>query len=198
MHKRIFDILVSLFGIVCLAPLLLLIALAVKLDSKGSVLYQGVRTGLRGKPFHIFKFRTMVEGAEKLGGGTTALEDSRITTLGVLLRKYKLDELPQLFNVLLGQMSIVGPRPELPLYTEQYDQEEQLILSVRPGITDPSSLEFIALDEIVGRENADRVFETEVLPKKNRLRLQYVRDQSFVGDLKLIFLTLRKLAMKLS
>jgi len=145
---------------------------------------------LSGRQFRIWKFRTMVVNAEKIGGGTTALNDFRIFRFGGLLRKYKLDELPQIFNVIKGDMSLVGPRPELPQYTEQYEGDELLILSVRPGITDYSSMKFNALDEVVGAGDADRVFEDTVLTRKNELRIKYVKERTFFGDIKLILQTL--------
>ena len=123
------------------------------------VLYRPLRGGYRAKPFRIFKFRTMVKNADKIGGGTTALNDKRITRVGAILRKTKLDEIPQLFNVLVGTMSFIGPRPELLKYTDAYDETEKHILNVRPGITDFSSISFISLDEIVGAENADEMYE---------------------------------------
>ncbi len=132
----------------------------------------------------------MVVDAEKIGGGTTALKDSRITRLGKFLRKYKLDELPQVLNVIKGDMSIVGPRPELAQYTGLYKGEELVILSVRPGITDYSSMKFSALDEVVGAGDADRVFEETVLARKNGLRIRYVRERTFSGDIKIILQTL--------
>ena len=189
MLKRFFDIVVSITGIIFLSPVLLSIALLIKMDSQGAVIYRGMRTGRFGASFYIYKFRTMVENAEIIGGGTTALNDSRITGVGRIIRKFKLDEIPQLFNVLKGEMSIVGPRPELLQYTQQYTQEESCILDVRPGITDISSIEFSSLDELVGEHNADQVFEEKILKPKNNFRIQYVMQQNFWLDLKLILLT---------
>ena len=186
MFKRCFDISVSLILLPVLLPLKLAIIVAIKLDSPGPVFYRGVRTGWHGKPFRIFKFRTMVPDAERLGGGTTALADARITQVGQVLRRYKLDELPQLFNVLKGEMSLVGPRPELPQYTRSYNEREKEILSVRPGITDFSSIEFYRLDRRVGAEDADERYEREVYPLKNELRLKYVREQSLLTDLRIL------------
>lgn len=187
--KRIFDILIASLLLVLTAPFWLVIILGILFSSPGPVFYRGLRTGLGGRTFRIMKFRTMVVGAEHKGGGTTALHDSRIFPFGRLLRYSKLDELPQLLNVLCGEMSLVGPRPELATYTNRYTAEEKLILSVRPGITDYSSIRFSSLDEIVGARDADRVFEEQVLPEKNRLRLEYVRGRSFCGDLKILTLT---------
>jgi lipopolysaccharide/colanic/teichoic acid biosynthesis glycosyltransferase len=193
MAKRVFDITVALIGLILLWPMLLLIAVLIKLDSHGHVFYRGVRTGRYGTPFRIFKFRTMVPGAENLGGGSTGKGDPRVTRLGRVLRRYKLDELPQLLNVLSGDMSIVGPRPELPEYTRLYSGEEMLILNMRPGITDYASLEFIHLDDILGDERPDQIYEEQVKPIKNALRVKYVREQSFRGDLVIIARTLGKL-----
>lgn len=179
-----------MFGIVVISPFLIVLAVIISLDSKGPVFYRGVRCGRYGKPFKIFKFRTMVIDAENLGGGTTALEDPRITKIGGFIRKSKLDELPQLFNVLKGEMSFVGPRPELLQYTNQYTEEEKIILSVRPGITDLSSIEFSSLDTHVGSENADSNFEARILPKKNQLRVKYVKERGFFLDMYLIAKTI--------
>ena len=190
-----FDVLVAAIGLLLLSPLLLLIAALVKLDSKGPVFFRGIRTGRYGIPFRIYKYRTMVVNAENLGGGSTAGNDPRVTRLGRFLRPRKLDELPQLLNVLKGDMSLVGPRPELPQYTDLYRGDEQLILTVRPGIADYASLEYVQLGKILGDENPDRVYEEQVLPRKNALRVKYVREQSFSGDVMIILKTLRKLTL---
>lgn len=180
--KRLLDIAFSLIGLVLLLPLLALFALAIKVGSPGPILYKGVRSGLGGRPFKIMKFRSMVVDAESKGGGTTALGDSRITRIGKVLRRWKFDELPQLWNVLIGEMSFVGPRPELPYYTDQYTEHQKKILEVPPGITDLSSLEFASLDEIVGNDNADDAYEKLVLNKKNDLRLYYAEHWSLALD----------------
>jgi len=169
-----------------ISPFLIVLAVLVRVDSKGPIFYRGIRCGRYEIPFKIFKFRTMVVDAEKLGGGTTALGDPRITKIGRFMRSSKLDEVPQLFNVLKGEMSFVGPRPELLQYTNQYTEEEKIILSVRPGITDLSSIEFSSLDTHVGSENADSNFETHILPKKNQLRVKYVKERGFFLDMYLI------------
>jgi lipopolysaccharide/colanic/teichoic acid biosynthesis glycosyltransferase len=191
--KRAFDILASLLGIVVLSPVLLLVASAVKLTSDAPVFYRGVRVGLNGKTFRIFKFSTMVANAESIGGPSTALNDARLTRIGKFLRRYKLDELPQLFNVLSGEMSVVGPRPQVERYTKLYDREQQVILTVRPGLTDYASVHFINLDEILGDVNVDEKYQREIEPEKNRLRIQYVKDQSFLTDMKIIALTLLRM-----
>ena len=180
--KRLIDILLAIIGLVFIWPILFVCAVAVKLSSPGPVLYLGKRTGRYGVPFKIFKFRSMREDAERTGGTTTGKNDTRITSVGKFLRKYKLDELPQLFNVLRGEMSFVGPRPEVAEYTEMYSVEEQEILSVRPGITDLSSLTFSDLQSHVGSENPDEAFRRYVLPQKNRLRLKYAREHTILMD----------------
>ena len=161
--KRILDILISGAALLVLWPFYLLIALLVMTEDGLPVFYRADRGGYRGKPFRICKFRSMVKNADKIGGGTTSFRDPRITKVGNFLRKTKLDEIPQLGQVFLGKMSLIGPRPELLRYVEQYQGEELDILQVRPGITDYSSVEFINLDEIVGTENADEMFEKHVL-----------------------------------
>ena len=187
--KRIFDLILALIFAVVLAPIYLILALAVVIDTGLPIFYRAERGGYRDKPFRIFKFRSMVKNADQIGGGTTALNDSRITKVGNVLRKTKLDEIPQLFNIIKGDMSFIGPRPELLRYTAQYEGEELLIHRVRPGITDYSSIEFINLDEIVGGENADEMYEKYVLRRKNELRVKYAKTVSFVTDFKLLFIT---------
>lgn len=197
--KRVFDVTTATTLLLLTLPIWVIAACGVYCSSPGPVLYRGIRTGWRGRPFRILKFRTMVIDAERKGGGTTALHDPRVFAFGRVLRRFKLDELPQLLNVLHGEMSLVGPRPELPRYTERYSAEEQAILSVPPGITDYSSIRFSALDQTVGATDADGMFERQVLPEKNRLRLEYVRTRSFWGDMKILVLTvwcvLRKLVL---
>ena len=191
--KRLFDVLSSAIALIVLSPFLLVIAAGVKLTSPGPVFYRGIRTGHHGKPFRILKFRTMVADAADIGGPSTGQDDPRVTRFGAFLRRFKLDELPNLVCVLFGQMSIVGPRPEVPQYTSLYEGEEKLILSVRPGITDLSSIRFIDLASHIGAENVDAAFESRVLPIKNRLRVQYVKERSFWIDMKIIGSTLANL-----
>jgi len=188
--KRCLDFLFALAGLAVLSPLLLAVAALVKLTSPGPAFYMGVRAGKGGAPFRMFKFRTMVENADVIGGPSTGKDDPRVTRLGVWLRKHKVDELPQLINVLKGDMSLVGPRPEVLQYTREYAGEELLILTVRPGITDLASVAFSRLDEALGREDPDRVYEQQVKPRKNALRIQYVKEHSFLMDLRIIFRTL--------
>ena len=184
--KRIIGLLLSIVLFIVLFPVFLIISIAVVVDSGFPVFYRAERGGYKGKTFRIFKFRTMVKNADKIGGGTTALNDSRITRVGKFLRKTKLDEVANLICIIKGEMSFIGPRPELLRYTENYDEEEQVIFQVRPGITDYSSLEYISLDEIVGEENADEYYEKYVLKDKNRLRIKYAREVSFATDVKLV------------
>ena len=196
MIKRLFDIVAGSLGLVVCLPLLIVIAAWVKCDSRGPVFYRGERTGRGDKPFRMFKFRTMIADAEHVGGTTTGKDDPRVTRAGRILRKFKLDELPQLINVLLGDMSLVGPRPEVSEYTDKYTEEEKLILSVRPGITDLASLRFNDLQEWVGSEDPDEAFREKVLPEKIALRLKYVREQSFLGDLKILLMTVGLIALR--
>lgn len=196
MVKRSVDIFGALFGLALLGPALLMIAAAVKLSSPGPVLYRGVRTGQFGKPFRILKFRSMVVDAEQVGGTTTGKDDPRITPIGGFLRKYKLDELPQLINVLVGEMSLVGPRPEVAEYTDAYTDDEWRILSVRPGITDFASLRFRDLQASVGSDDPDRTFREQVLPEKIALRLKYVDEQSLATDAKILVKTIGAVAAK--
>ncbi len=189
--KRTFDIITSLSGLVLLSPLIFFLIIFIKFDSPGPAFYRGERVGRFGKTFRIFKFRTMVADAEKLGGPSTASDDSRITGVGKFLRKYKLDELPQLVNVLKGDMSIVGPRPEVLMEVETYTKEERRILEVRPGITDWASLTFHNEGEILkGSPDPHQVYREEIKPEKMRLALKYVDERSFLTDIKIILETL--------
>jgi lipopolysaccharide/colanic/teichoic acid biosynthesis glycosyltransferase len=194
--KRIFDLFFALVGIFLLLPLFGIISLLIVVSSDGPIIYQGLRTGLNSKTFMIYKFRTMIHSLEENNDLVTAKNDIRITPLGLILRKYKLDELPQLVNVLKGEMSFVGPRPEVPIYTSLYNKEEQIILSVKPGITDFSSIFFVQLADVVGSNNNKKEFANnieEVLKVKNKLRIKYVKERSFITDLKILFKTFIKL-----
>lgn len=194
--KPIIGFVLALILFLILWPFYLIIALAIVIESGYPVLYSPLRGGYRQKPFHIYKFRSMVKNADKIGGGTTALNDPRITKVGNFLRKTKLDEIPQLFNIIGGSMSFIGPRPELLRYTDQYEGEEKLIFEVRPGITDFSSIEFINLDEIVGQGDADEMYEKYVLKKKNALRIKYAKEVSLGTDIKLFSLTVWRVIKK--
>lgn len=180
--KRILDICISLISIVILFPIIIVLCVAVYLDDGWPIFYCPYRGGYKGQKFKIIKFRTMVKNADKMGGGTTAFHDPRITRLGRILRKTKLDELPQLFNILKGDMSLIGPRPELLAYTSMYRGVEEVINEVRPGITDFGCIYITNLDEICGNENADEIYERYILRKKNLLRIQYVAEVSFHTD----------------
>lgn len=194
--KRVLDIFLALILFVVAIPMFLIIGIAIAADDGFPVFYRAQRGGYKGKPFRIIKFRTMVKNADRIGGGTTAMNDPRITKVGRFLRKTKLDETANLLNVLIGTMSFIGPRPELLQYTEQYTEEEKKILMVRPGVTDYSSVEFINLDEIVGAENADEMYEKYVLKRKNELRMKYAETVSFRTDFKILAVTVGKVIRK--
>lgn len=193
MAKRFFDLGASSLGLLLLSPFLLALALWIKLDSSGPVFFRQERVGRRGRMFSIHKFRTMVTDAERLGLQITVGEDARVTRVGRWLRKYKLDELPQLMDVWLGHMSLVGPRPEVPRYVACYPSNvRDVVLSVRPGITDRASIEFKAENEILGRAaDPNHAYVEEVLPIKLKYYVEYVNSRTFWGDLNLIFLTIK-------
>lgn len=195
--KRVFDFSAALMGLLFLSPLLIFIAWRIKCKDGGTIFYRGARVGHDGKAFSIFKFRTMVVNAENMGASSTSDDDARITVIGKFLRKYKLDELPQLINVLIGDMSLVGPRPEVKKFTDLYTYEEKTILNVRPGITDWASL--WNSDEgalLKGSIDPDKDYMEKIRPEKIRLQLKYVRERSFWTDIKIIFLTLKTLFAK--
>lgn len=194
--KRGIGFIVALPFLIIAIPIYIVISIAIVAEDGGPVFYRPLRGGYKNKPFRIFKFRTMVKNADKIGGGTTANHDPRITKVGGFLRKTKLDETANLINILIGTMSFIGPRPELLQYTEQYEGDEKEILEVRPGVTDYSSIEFINLDEIVGSGNADEMYEKYVLKKKNALRIKYAETVSFGTDCKIFFTTIWKVLEK--
>lgn len=198
MAKRLFDWLASTFGLLALAPVLLLLAVWIKLDSPGPVFFRQERVGRGGKLFRIHKFRTMVPDAERRGLQITVGADARVTRAGQWLRKYKLDELPQLLDVWLGHMSLVGPRPEVPRYVACYPADvRDVVLSVRPGITDRASIEFKDENEILGRAgDAHLAYVDEVLPIKLNYYVEYVNSRSMIGDMKLIFKTFMALVVR--
>lgn len=195
MAKRLFDILASALGLVLLAPLLAAVALWIRLDSPGPVLFRQVRVGRHGRPFRIHKFRTMRDERVGSGQAITVGADPRITRAGAVLRRAKLDELPQLIDVLRGDMSIVGPRPEVPRYVETYPADlREKVLSVRPGITDPASIRFRDENEVLARAaDPEREYIDVVLPQKLRLSVQYAEEATLASDLRLIGRTLRML-----
>lgn len=189
MIKRLFDLFGSIFGLVLFSPVLLVCVVVVKATSAGPVFYRGERVGLNGRIFRTFKFRSMVIDAEQKGGSSTHEADARITGVGAFLRKFKLDELPQLLNVLVGDMSFVGPRPEVRKFVDIYTPEEKIILSVRPGITDWSSMKFHNEGEIIaasGIADADEAYAKLIRPEKLRLQMKYVRERTLWIDIKII------------
>ena len=194
MLKRFFDIIVSFFGLIIVSPILGVIAILIKISSPGPVFYRGTRTGRAGKSFKIFKFRTMVKNAEVLGGPSTASDDPRLTKIGKFLKKYQLDELPQLINVLKGEMSLVGPRPEVKMYVDMMtDEERKTILSIKPGMTDLASLwDFHEGEILKGSPDPEKTYQEKIRPTKIKLQLEYVKNRSFLLDLKIILKTVLK------
>jgi lipopolysaccharide/colanic/teichoic acid biosynthesis glycosyltransferase len=189
--KRAFDAAMATAGFLVLFPFLGILALAIRIDSPGPVFYRGTRVGRWGKPFRIFKFRTMVENAERIGPSSTPEDDPRVTRVGRLLRKYKLDELPQLLNVIRGEMSLVGPRPQVSWAVELYTPDERAVLSVRPGITDSASLRFRDEGEILrGSPNPDQEYFEKIHPEKMRLSLEYIQTQSLWLDCQILVKTM--------
>jgi lipopolysaccharide/colanic/teichoic acid biosynthesis glycosyltransferase len=191
MLKRVFDIAVSLAGLTALAPLLLIVSLLVKLSSPGPVFFRHLRVGRGFRKFHVFKFRTMVQDASRQGAEITSAGDSRVTPFGRVLRRTKIDEIPQLFNVLKGDMSLVGPRPEAPKYVEMFRRDYEQILSVLPGITDLASLKYHDEEAYLGRfHHAEEQYVNSVLPDKIALAKDYISKSSFLFDLRLIVATI--------
>jgi lipopolysaccharide/colanic/teichoic acid biosynthesis glycosyltransferase len=194
MLKRGFDVISSLIGIILLFPFLLILWICIQLESSGGGFYRQVRVGKNGVDFRLWKFRTMQTGADKKGLLTIGGRDSRVTRIGFYLRKYKLDELPQLINVLVGEMSIVGPRPEVRKYVDLYTQDQRKVLSVKPGITDYASIEYSNENELLAQsENPEKTYIEEVLPAKLELNYKYLNEQGFITDLKIIFQTIGKI-----
>ena len=196
MVKRLFDIIFSTIGLILLSPFLLGFAIWIKLDSPGPVFYRGVRTGKNFKPFWMFKFRSMVANADQIGGDNSPADDPRLTKIGKFMKRYKLDELPQLINVLKGEMSLVGPRPEVLRYAILYKGEEKIVYTVKPGMTDYASIWNIHEEELqrgANDEEADRIYAEEIRPEKVRLQMKYVKEMSLWTDIKIILLTLRRI-----
>ena len=192
--KRIFDLLFSFLGLLILSPFLLVIAILIVIDSKGDIFYLQQRVGKDNKDFNIFKFRTMRPNSDKQGLLTVGAKDSRITKIGVFLRKYKIDELPQLINVLIGNMSFVGPRPEVRKYVDLYNSEQKKVLTVKPGITDYASIEYSNENELLARsENPEKTYIEEIMPAKLELNLKYIKEASLLTDIKIIFKTFAKI-----
>ena len=191
---RFFDFILSLVGLVVLAPIFIVLAIWIKTDSKGPVFYKQVRVGQNGIDFGLFKFRSMVVDADKKGLITVGGRDPRITRSGYFIRKYKLDELPQLINVLLGDMSLVGPRPEVRKYVDLYTDEQQKVLSVKPGITDYASIEYMDENEILGKSSdPEKTYIEEIMSEKIKYNMKYIQNKSLVEYFKIIFLTILKI-----
>ena len=191
---RFFDIFFSGIGLILLSPLLLIIYLLIRLESKGGGFYSQERIGLNGKPFRLFKFRSMRQGSDQKGLITIGGHDPRITKMGFFVRKYKLDELPQLWNVLIGDMSLVGPRPEVEKYTKLYTDEQRKVLAVRPGITDWASIEYVDENELLGKaENPDTTYINQIIPDKIRYNMKWVNNQCLTEYFKIIFVTFYKI-----
>ncbi len=188
--KRIFDLFFTILGLIILLPFFALIAIWVMMDSRGGVFYRQERIGKDQKPFKLLKFRSMRTGADKQGLLTVGMKDSRITRSGYYLRKYKLDELPQLINVLLGDMSLVGPRPEVEKYVKLYSEEQLKVLSVRPGITDLASIKYRNENDVLASfEDAEAGYIQSVMPDKLKLNLMYIQNRSLLMDLRIILTT---------
>lgn len=189
--KRLFDITASFFGILILSPLFIFISLWVGLSSKGGVFYKQIRVGKNNKDFKLYKFRSMRVNSDKQGLLTVGSKDSRITKAGYFIRKYKIDELPQLFNVLKGDMSFVGPRPEVRRYVDLYSEEQMKVLSVRPGITDPASIKYRNENDILSSEsNPEQYYIQHIMPDKLKINIDYINNRTFVKDIKIIFQTI--------
>jgi len=197
--KRIFDIVFSFVGLVVLTPFLILIALLIKISDGGPAFFKQERIGYKGKPFYIWKFRTMVVNAERLGKQITVGRDSRITPLGYYLRKFKLDELPQLFNVLKGEMSFVGPRPEVPKYVLLYNEQQRKVIQLIPGITDIASIKYYhESDTLAQAANPEDIYREEIMPEKIRLNLDYAEKANLWTDFLVILKTILPFIRKLS
>ena len=194
MAKRLFDVVLSSIALIVASPIMFIVAMAIAVDSPGPVIFKGWRIGRDGRPFRLLKFRSMFNAKDPTDC-SVGKNDKRVTRVGVILRRLKLDELPQLLNVLRGDMSIVGPRPEMVKYAATFDGFYAPILSVRPGLTDLATLHFANVEEVLGSDDPDRVYEQEVLPLKNELRLRYVQGQSLRGDISILAATACKLVV---
>lgn len=192
--KRIFDVVFSLLGLLVSSILMVIIAILIKLDSPGPVIYSQWRVGKNGRLFKLYKFRTMVKDADKIGGTVITADDPRITRKGKILRKFKLDELPQLWNVLKGDMSFVGPRPDVPGFADKLKGRDRIILSVRPGITGPATLKFRNEEELLKQQKDPEEYNLKVIwPEKVRINREYVENYSFWKDIKYILLTIKEI-----
>ena len=194
MLKRLFDIFFSVIGLIILLPFFIIITLLIVIDSPGGIFYKQIRVGKGNTDFYLFKFRSMRTDSDKKGLLTVGGRDSRITRMGYFIRKYKIDELPQLINVLLGDMSLVGPRPEVRKYVDMYNEEQKKVLSLKPGITDYASIEYSNENELLGKaEDPEAVYINEIMPAKLKLILKYIAEQGIATDFKIIFRTIRKI-----
>ena len=194
MLKRLFDFTIAFIFLIVLSPFFLLTALFIKADSRGPVFFLQQRVGLNGIDFFIFKFRTMYREADKKGLLTIGVRDPRVTKVGYSLRKYKLDEIPQLINVLIGNMSLVGPRPEVRKYVTLYNQQQLKVLNVKPGITDYASIEYANENELLSQSNhPEKTYVEEIMPAKLLLNLKYINEKCFVNDLVIIYRTVLKI-----
>jgi lipopolysaccharide/colanic/teichoic acid biosynthesis glycosyltransferase len=190
--KRFFDVLFSGVLMIVLLPLGMVVSIWIMLDDFGSPFFVQQRVGLNGRNFGLLKFRSMRKNAESKGQLTVGMKDNRITRSGYFIRKYKIDELPQLVNVFLGEMSVVGPRPEVPKYVSLYNEEQQNVLSIKPGITDFASIEYVRENELLSASsNPEKTYIEEIMPAKLALNLKYVREQSFLTDMKIILQTVK-------
>ena len=193
-YKRIFDILVSTTALFLLSPVFILIALFIVIDSWGAIFFKQNRVGKNNTDFKMYKFRTMKKDSEKKGFLTIGNNDSRVTRMGYYLRKSKLDELPQLINVLIGDMSLVGPRPEVRMYVNQYTEEQKKVLSVKPGITDQASILYSSESELLAKSSdPEKTYVEEIMPHKLKLNLKYIQQQSLWGDIKILLRTVGKI-----
>jgi len=194
MIKRLFDLIIALPLLLLVSPILIIIAFLIKLNSKGPVFYLQQRVGFKGKDFFIYKFRTMRIGADKLGLLTVGGRDPRVTTVGYFLRKYKLDELPQLINVVNGSMSLVGPRPEVRKYVNLYSAEQKNVLLAKPGITDYASIEYADENNLLAASSdPEKTYIDEIMPAKLKLNMKYIAEQGVITDVKIIFLTVQRI-----
>lgn len=192
--KRVFDLITSAIGLLLLSPVFAVIAVLVKSSSRGPILFRQQRVGKDGRLFRVLKFRSMVDGAEHKGKSITSNSDPRVTSLGLVLRKWKLDELPQLWNVLIGEMSLVGPRPEVPSYVVNYTSEQRQVLKIRPGITDPASIRYRNEGGVLDQSDApELLYREKILPEKLSLNIEYLKDISFTRDFSLVVATLRSI-----
>ena len=191
---RFFDLIISIMGLVILSPLFIVLYLLIRIESKGGGFYSQERIGKNGKPFKLYKFRSMRIGSDKKGLITIGEKDNRITKTGFILRKYKLDELPQLWNVFIGDMSLVGPRPEVKKYTDLYTEEQKQVLHVRPGITDWASIKYVDENKILGESKTpDEAYVNLIMPNKIKLNMVYIQNQTLGEYFKIIFTTFKEI-----